>query len=757
MADVDACVREGRTGELLALLSVEPTDPEAHLVQVHAAFDLGLGDRARAAEGRARHLLIRGNKPALLARAYLWLARIEAAFGDSSRAVVALSKARPIVEEVSTPELLVLQAEAHAEWAWASGDASLPTRIADLRRSASAAGDAVASAWATLIEATAALDAGCVDAAALERLDGDEAARSIPDLSWRIDAFLSTGTDRENRVRRAAETLERLLGPLPSETRAAWLGRRDRERVHRLLDAAAPAADDLLVKRFGREVFQLVSCIADGDEDPQAMFDSALRATVRATGADRGFIVLFEELEKATVRSAFRLKEEDLSPDRFRISFGVIARLVQRGRPLRVQSVSVDERFQGQASIQALGLTSFVAVPIPGEESPLGVLYLDSTSSEKAFTPEDEMLLVRFAAYLSKAVGSARRSQRRGMEVEELRLALAAGMTELQAQYRFDALVGESPKVRGLRVTLAHIARFPYPVLVAGETGTGKEIVSKAIHANSPRKDRPFVAVNCAALPRELLESELFGHVKGAFTGADRDRPGLFRTAHQGTLFLDEIGETSEDLQRKLLRVLQEGEFVPVGAVSPQKCDVRIVAATHRDLEREVKEGRFREDLYFRLKVFRVELPPLRERPTDVPILARHLLDRAEKETASTRRELAPETLEALSKYSWPGNVRELENAMRYALAFSLATIRPEHLPKEILQVPRAEVLREAMDRLGTPGSSDLKPADELWKALIARTLADCGWNQSEAAKQLGISRTTLRQKIRAFGLEAPR
>ncbi len=757
MADVDAWVREGRTGDLLALLSAEPTDAESHLAQVHAAWELGLGDRARTEEGRARRLLIRGNQPPLLARAYLWLARIEVAFGDPSRAVVALSKAKPIVEEGSEPHLLVLQAAARAEWASATGDAGLPTRIAELRQCAEAAGDPLASAWATVIEA-AALEAGPVDAAVLARLEGE--VLSVPDFAWRIDALLATGSERDVRLRRAAETLERLLAPLPAEVRAAYVARRDRARLHRMLGAAAPASqadDDLLVKRFGREVFRLVAAIADGDEDAQAMFDAALQATVRATGADRGFIVLFEDAEKATVRSAFRLEAEDLSPERFRISFGVIARLVQRGKPLRVQSVSVDDRFQGQASILALGLTSFLAVPIPGDESPVGALYLDSTSSEKAFTPEDEMLLVRFASVLSKAVGSARRSQRRGMEVEELRLALSAGMTELQAQYRFDALVGESPTIRQLRVTLAHVARFPYPVLVVGETGTGKEIVSKAIHANSPRKDRPFVAVNCAALPRELLESELFGHVKGAFTGADRDRPGLFRTAHQGTLFLDEIGETSEDLQRKLLRVLQEGEFVPVGAVSPQKCDVRIVAATHRDLEREVKEGRFREDLYFRLKVFRVELPPLRERPTDVPILARHLLDRAEKETVSTRRELAPETLDALSRYAWPGNVRELENAMRYALAFSLATIRPEHLPKEILQAPRSEVLREAMDRLGTSGSGGLKPADELWKALIARTLDDVGWNQSEAAKQLGISRTTLRQKIRAFGLEAPR
>ncbi len=537
-------------------------------------------------------------------------------------------------------------------------------------------------------------------------------------------------------------------GAPPGASTDANLERRPAEEVSRAAppsEGAEQEVDELLLSRFGRDVVTLLTQVLEGGDDLEGVLKRALAATVRVTGAERGFILLFEGKDQVRVRSAFNLREEEFSPERFRLSFGVIEHLVRKGKPVRASNVAGDERFQGFQSVQDISLASFVAVPVPGKAGPQGVIYVDSTSQKKAFTPEDEVLLVRFADFLARALGMAVASQRRVLELAQLQQALAA-------QYRFEALIGEGPAIRKVRTMLDHVVRFPYPVLVIGETGTGKELVAKAIHANSPRKDRPLVAVNCAALPRELLESELFGHVKGAFTGADRDRPGLFKSAHQGTLFLDEIGETSEELQRKLLRVLQEGEFAPVGATAPQRCDVRIVAATNRDLEAEVHEGRFREDLYFRLKVFKVVLPPLRERPEDVPLLARFLLDKAIAESGAGAREIHAEAAAALGRYAWPGNVRELENAMRHAVAFSHDVIRPEHLPPEVVEAPTAQVAREVA--AGVTPVAGGKPADELWKALIERTLEETAWNQSAAAKLLGITRTTLRNKIRGYGIE---
>jgi len=518
---------------------------------------------------------------------------------------------------------------------------------------------------------------------------------------------------------------------------------------------AGPADDDTaLLTRYGGEVLSMFTQVLAKGEEPQALLDRSLRAIVKVTGAERGFILLYEGKDKIQFRSAFNLRDEEFSPDRFRISFGVVTRLVREGQPLRVNNAARDPQFQGHKSVQELGLNSFTAVPIPGKASPVGLVYLDSTSPKKVFSLEDEKLLLRFADFLSETLGLAAATQQRTLQVAVLQQALSAGLKDLQAQYRFDALIGDSPPIRRVRTTLDHIARFSYPVLVLGETGTGKELVVKAIHGNSSRRDHPIVAVNCAALSRELLESELFGHVKGAFTGADKDRPGLFAAANHGTLFLDEVGEMAEELQRKLLRVLQEGEYIPVGTTTPHKCDVRIVAATHSELEAEVKAGRFREDLYYRLKVFRVSLPPLRDRSEDIPLLALHLLQKALAESGAGKRTLGADALKALQRHLWPGNVRELENAMRHGVAFSTDVIQPEHLPAEVTEAPRVAIAHRALEAFVPSGTG--RPVDELWRMLVQKTLEEMGWNQSAAAKELGISRNTLARKMKAFGIEQP-
>jgi two-component system response regulator HydG len=302
-------------------------------------------------------------------------------------------------------------------------------------------------------------------------------------------------------------------------------------------------------------------------------------------------------------------------------------------------------------------------------------------------------------------------------------------------------VIAESPAMQAVLRRVRDFAEADAPVVILGESGTGKEIVARAVHANSARSARPFVPVNVAALPAELLESELFGHARGAFTGAAADKPGLLEAADGGTLFLDEIAEMPLPLQAKLLRAVEDGEIRRVGDTQPFRVDVRFVCATHRDLSRRVADGLFREDLYYRLKVLVVRLPPLRERPEDVLPLARQFLS-AERRPAPG---FTPAAERALLAYAWPGNVRELGNAVRHGAALARGrAIEPEHLPEE-LRVPRSP----------RTGASPRTLA-EAEREHVLRVLEACGGSQVEAARQLGIGRNTLWRKLRSYGKEDP-
>ena len=314
-------------------------------------------------------------------------------------------------------------------------------------------------------------------------------------------------------------------------------------------------------------------------------------------------------------------------------------------------------------------------------------------------------------------------------------------------------LVGDAPPMRRLNALVAKVAPTGATVLIHGETGTGKELVARAIHRQSPRAEKPFIAVNCAALPEGLLESELFGHERGAFTGADRSRPGMFEAAHGGTLFLDEAGEMAAPLQAKLLRVLADGLVTRVGARSPRSVDVRLLVATHRDLAAQVRAGTFREDLYFRLAVVPLEVPPLRERLEDLPALVEHLLGRACRELAIPRRTVDPRALEKLRSYSFPGNVRELRNVIERACILASGS----SIGVEDLLMPGApaaaggDALRRWVDDL--PPAVDLAGVlGRLEELLIARAMEQSRGVQAEAARRLGLSRSDLHYKLRKAG-----
>jgi len=326
---------------------------------------------------------------------------------------------------------------------------------------------------------------------------------------------------------------------------------------------------------------------------------------------------------------------------------------------------------------------------------------------------------------------------------------------ELQTVYRFGNIIGASRRMQEVYAQIEKAARSRANVLVLGESGTGKELVARALHYGSPRANKRFVAVSCAALPNDLLESELFGHEKGAFTGANWQRAGRFELADGGTLFLDEIGDISLNVQTKLLRVIQEQEFERVGGTRPVKVDVRVIAATHRDLPTRIAQGEFREDLYYRLRVIEIRLPPLRERTEDIPLLAKHFLDRfAEREGRKIDR-ISPEAMAVLTRYPWPGNVRELENAIEAALVMaddSDHVLTPRMLPEHVRRGCRAPSPAATANANG--GRRHLpEVVAEVERTMLLDALEETEWNLASAAEVLGITSRSIRDKVRRYGL----
>jgi two-component system response regulator AtoC len=346
----------------------------------------------------------------------------------------------------------------------------------------------------------------------------------------------------------------------------------------------------------------------------------------------------------------------------------------------------------------------------------------------------DEVLLV-----LKKA------EERERLRVENSRLR-----EEINREYSFSNIVSRNIRMREIFSLVGKVCDFKTTVLILGESGTGKELIARAIHHNGVRKNGSFVAVNCGAIPENLLESELFGHVKGAFTDAVADKPGLFQQADNGTLFLDEIGEMPHTLQVKLLRVLQEGEVRPVGSGGVKKVDVRVVSATSKDLAKEVKEGKFREDLFYRLNVFSIHVPPLRERSEDIPLLAEHFLEKHGKRLGKEGVRLLPEVIKIFMTYSWPGNVRELENCMERALILSDGVIDNTCVPDTLTGRTGRQSITDVM-----AGSLSIKKADEfIEKELIRKALEQTGGNRTHAARLLEISHRALLYKLKEYGMD---
>ena len=385
----------------------------------------------------------------------------------------------------------------------------------------------------------------------------------------------------------------------------------------------------------------------------------------------------------------------------------------------------------------------------------------------KQMSPDIPVIIMTAYASVGTAVDALKSSAYdyliKPLDIEELKILVAKALhhhqleqeniylkERLNDRFDFSNIIGRSPAMKKLFETMALVAPSEATVLIVGESGTGKELIANAVHQNSPRKDLPFVKVNCAALPETLLESELFGHEKGAFTGAIARKQGRFQLAHNSSILLDEIAEMAPSTQAKILRVLQEREFEPVGSTQTMKVDTRVIAATNKNLEDEIREGRFREDLYYRLNVVTVDVPPLRERREDIPLLADLFLKQYAEKNRRLIKGFTPRATDLLMRYDWPGNVRELENIIERAVIMSRGEmITPLEFPIDLQNLD--EELKESRIDL-TPGRS-LK---EVEKVMILRTLEESGGNRTHAARILGISRRTLQLKLKEYGINPP-
>ena len=391
---------------------------------------------------------------------------------------------------------------------------------------------------------------------------------------------------------------------------------------------------------------------------------------------------------------------------------------------------------------------------------------LELLSKAKSINPDLNFIMMTAFASVDTAVEALKNGAfdyiTKPFQVDEIKIAIKKCLDqkkitsenirlkkELEKKFDFDCFIGNSPEIVKLKKMAEKVAGSDSTVLIEGESGTGKELVAKAIHYHSQREAKTFVTINCAALPESLLESELFGHVKGSFTGAVKDKDGLFKVADGGTFFLDEVGMTSPSIQVKLLRALEEKEVTPVGGTTPIKVDVRLIAATNADLEQEVKLGNFRPDLYYRLNVISIKIPPLRGRKDDIKLLTSYFIKRYCQKMGIENKTISDETMNFLISYKWPGNVRELENTIEHAVLLAKGhQITMEDLPEKIKESSPLELVTDT--RPSTPTLESIE------KAYIYWVLSQTGWQKSKAASILGIDSSTLYRKIEKYQLKSP-
>jgi len=495
-----------------------------------------------------------------------------------------------------------------------------------------------------------------------------------------------------------------------------------------LREVGSPARIDERLEKISMFAEKLLLGMAVPD-----IFKTLLDSVIALCGASKGFLIHING-DQLHIPAARNVDRVDVGADPSQVSDSVIARVLKERRPLIVSDALNDTILGQSRSVMDLKLSSVMCVPLTAREQLIGVLYVGNEGLERLFVQDDLELLKIFAAQASLILHNALLMDELRLENEDLAREVAAG-TGLGG-----SMIGNSPGMVDVFRTLAKVAPTDISILVTGETGTGKELVAREVHARSNRRNAPFVSINCGAIPENLLESELFGHKKGSFTGAISDKQGKFEDANGGTLFLDEIGEMPMNLQVKLLRVLQEREIERVGEGRGRPVDIRVLSATNKNLDEEIAAGRFREDLFYRLNEVHVGLPALRERGDDIALIAHHLQKRFSKIYPGKASGFTPDALEAMRFYIWPGNVRQMENRIKKALVMSDGP----------LLTPRD---------LGFEGEADPEkrwvPLNDAKESFQQRYIKECleahEWNKAATARALDVDPRTIFRYIEKF------
>ncbi len=494
----------------------------------------------------------------------------------------------------------------------------------------------------------------------------------------------------------------------------------------------------------------------------------------RGEGKDESQDEILGELH---FKAARNMDHEPVKAPELKVCRSIARSVLESGRPFRTDDAAKDRRFQGIANDQHLNMKAVLCVPVRSGDRIVGVIYVDNRFKLGAFTENHLRWLEILAHQVAVAIRNAQNFEelrQRTKELEEARTRLERMNLDLENKviskslqleevmkliprdrpnrfkYDYTPIITRSPKMYEIFSLLDKVTDSAVPVLVLGESGTGKELIARAIHQNGPRKEMAFVSENCAAIPVNLLESEFFGHVRGAFTGASRDKRGLFEVADKGTLFLDEIADMSPAMQTKFLRVLQDGEIRRVGGKNIIKVDVRIISATNKHIYEMVRKNEFREDLLYRINVITITLPPLRDRREDIPLLIDHFLEVIAKRAGEKKKPIDRETFHLLYQYDWPGNIRELENEME-----RLSALSGERIESHLLS---SNIQAKGQDRAVISGDKSLKDivartVEDVEKHVILSTLIEADWKKTRAADILGISRPTLDSKIEKYGL----
>ncbi|MFP3939499.1 MAG: sigma 54-interacting transcriptional regulator [Thermoanaerobaculia bacterium] len=670
----------------------------------------------------------------------------------------ALARAR----EAGTGELLGRILLARAELALDRDDRREAARLAaEARGVIEELGDRLSEGRLLTLEARLAGDDGGDDPARPGRLFGEavaclEAVAAPYELALALYRWgLATpGVEPAlERLDRALATFED-LGAEPDAERARGAVERIRANRSRSNTGGSRGANEATL----HEVMKIINSSLDQRE----VLDRTMDVALERLGAERGMIVLSDRLTRELeVAAARNLGESDAAEDR-KLSESVVRRVIDSEEPVLAVDALADTRFAGAESIIASHILSILCVPLAIRERLAGAIYVDHCESRHLFSQGDLEFLTAFADGAAVAIDNARLFG----ELEEARERLKAEndslRREILASHHLGSIIGKSRAMQELKATLERVAQSSSTVLIRGESGTGKGLIARIIHNISDRREGPFVHFNCAALPETLVESELFGHEKGAFTGAAERKPGRFELAHNGTIFLDEVGKVSRAIQAKLLRVVEDKEFERVGGTRTQRSDARIVAATNLDLEEAIARNEFREDLYYRLNIIPIVLPPLRERREDIPYLAQHFMEQIGRDLGQPRRELDPAVLELFEGHPWPGNVRELESAIHRALVLSSDDVLgPEHFAwigngnVDAGGMPAGAVVPGPW-----PGAVSLEEGgyqaalDALDRRLIETALAQSDGKIREAARILGIARNTLKAKMKRYGIE---